>query len=92
MDDGHHMKPAEVFSYLTRVIYNRRNKCEGPTGGVGAGCACPALGLGALQGTDQGGVRHRMWMTQAAAALSPLGAQEGLAHGLGEHDAWQVMC
>ncbi|KFM26878.1 Proteasome subunit beta type-4 [Auxenochlorella protothecoides] len=28
MDDGHHMKPAEVFSYLTRVIYNRRNKMD----------------------------------------------------------------
>lgn len=26
MDDGHHLKPAEVYSYLTRVIYNRRNK------------------------------------------------------------------
>lgn len=26
MDDGHHMKPHEIYSYLTRVIYNRRNK------------------------------------------------------------------
>ena len=29
LDDGHHMKPHEIFSYLTRVIYNRRNKCAG---------------------------------------------------------------
>lgn len=26
MDDGHHLKPAEVHSYLCRVLYNRRNK------------------------------------------------------------------
>jgi 20S proteasome subunit beta 7 len=26
MDDGHRLKPAEVYSYLTRVMYNRRNK------------------------------------------------------------------
>ena len=28
MDDGHRLKPAEVFSYLTRVMYNRRNKMD----------------------------------------------------------------
>lgn len=28
MDDGHHLKPAEVHSYLTRVLYNRRNKMD----------------------------------------------------------------
>jgi len=28
MDDGHKLKPSEVFSYLTRVIYNRRNKMD----------------------------------------------------------------
>jgi 20S proteasome subunit beta 7 len=28
MDDGHRLKPAEVFSYLTRVLYNRRNKFD----------------------------------------------------------------
>lgn len=27
-DDGHHLKPAEVHSYLTRVLYNRRNKMD----------------------------------------------------------------
>lgn len=26
MDDGHRLKPAEVHSYLCRVLYNRRNK------------------------------------------------------------------
>lgn len=34
LDDGHHMKPHEIFSYLTRVIYNRRNKCVGVAGGM----------------------------------------------------------
>lgn len=28
MDDGHHMKPGEIYSYLSRVIYNRRNKMD----------------------------------------------------------------
>jgi 20S proteasome subunit beta 7 len=28
MDDGHRLKPAEVFSYLTRVLYNRRTKMD----------------------------------------------------------------
>lgn len=28
MDDGHKMKPAEIYSYLTRVMYNRRNKFD----------------------------------------------------------------
>lgn len=28
MDDGHHLKPAEVHSYLTRVLYNRRTKMD----------------------------------------------------------------
>lgn len=28
MDDGHRLKPSEVFSYLARVIYNRRNKMD----------------------------------------------------------------
>lgn len=28
MDDGHHLKPAEVFAYLCRVLYNRRNKMD----------------------------------------------------------------
>eukprot|EP00889_Picochlorum_renovo_P005408 jgi/Picre1/32438/NNA_007784.t1 len=28
MDDGHRMTPSEVFSYLTRVMYNRRNKFD----------------------------------------------------------------
>ena len=33
MDDGHHLKPREVHSYLCRVLYNRRNKCAwGPCG------------------------------------------------------------
>ena len=27
-DDGHEMTPAEVFAYLTRVMYNRRNKFD----------------------------------------------------------------
>jgi 20S proteasome subunit beta 7 len=26
LDDGHSLKPAEVHSYLARVLYNRRNK------------------------------------------------------------------
>ena len=29
MDDGHRLKPAEVHSYLCRVLYNRRNKWVG---------------------------------------------------------------
>ena len=33
MDDGHHLKPHEVHSYLCRVLYNRRNKCAGGQGG-----------------------------------------------------------
>ncbi len=38
MDDGHHLKPHEVHSYLCRVLYNRRNKCVGGgRGGGGAG-------------------------------------------------------
>ncbi|PRW61006.1 20S proteasome beta type 4 [Chlorella sorokiniana] len=28
MDDGHHLKPHEVHSYLCRVLYNRRNKFD----------------------------------------------------------------
>ena len=28
MDDGHKMKPSEVHSYLSRVMYNRRNKFD----------------------------------------------------------------
>ncbi|KAI7846152.1 hypothetical protein COHA_000322 [Chlorella ohadii] len=28
MDDGHHLKPHEVHSYLCRVLYNRRNKMD----------------------------------------------------------------
>ena len=28
MDDGHRLKPSEIFAYLTRVIYNRRNKMD----------------------------------------------------------------
>jgi 20S proteasome subunit beta 7 len=27
-DDGHTMAPAEMFAYLTRVLYNRRNKFD----------------------------------------------------------------
>ncbi len=27
-DDGHDMTPSEVFNYLTRVLYNRRNKFD----------------------------------------------------------------
>lgn len=48
LDDGHHMKPHEIFSYLTRVIYNRRNKCAGVVGGMtllgwrSASCALPS--------------------------------------------------
>lgn len=26
MDDGHKMSAKEVYAYLTRVLYNRRNK------------------------------------------------------------------
>lgn len=33
MDDGHHLKPHEVHSYLCRVLYNRRNKCAGRRAG-----------------------------------------------------------
>lgn len=28
MDDGHKMRPLEVHSYLSRVLYNRRNKFD----------------------------------------------------------------
>jgi 20S proteasome subunit beta 7 len=28
MDDGHKLKPHEVYGYLTRVLYNRRNKMD----------------------------------------------------------------
>jgi len=27
-DDGHHLQPKEFFSYLTRIMYNRRNKFD----------------------------------------------------------------
>jgi 20S proteasome subunit beta 7 len=27
-DDGHEMSPAEIFAWLTRVMYNRRNKFD----------------------------------------------------------------
>lgn len=46
MDDGHHLKPAEVFSYLTRVIYNRRNKCV-----LGEGCVWRGIGSWERDGT-----------------------------------------
>ena len=29
MDDGHRLKPREVYAYLCRVLYNRRNKWVG---------------------------------------------------------------
>jgi 20S proteasome subunit beta 7 len=28
LDDGHQLKPGEVFAYLTRVMYDRRNKFD----------------------------------------------------------------
>ena len=55
MDDGHRLKPAEVFAYLTRVIYNRRNKMDPlwnslVVGGVHAGE--PFLGTVGMIGTN----------------------------------------
>lgn len=28
MDDGHTMTPEEIYNYLCRVLYNRRNKMD----------------------------------------------------------------
>jgi len=28
LDDGHHLQPKEIYSYLTRLMYNRRNKFD----------------------------------------------------------------
>jgi len=28
LDDGHHLQPKEIYSYLTRMLYNRRNKFD----------------------------------------------------------------
>lgn len=55
MDDGHTLKPAEVHSYLCRVLYNRRNKMDPlwnslVVGGFHAGK--PFLGTVGMQGTN----------------------------------------
>lgn len=54
-DDGISLQPAEVYAYLTRVMYNRRSKFDPlwnslVVGGVGADGA-PFLGMVGMQGT-----------------------------------------
>lgn len=55
MDDGHQMKPNEVFSYLGRVMYNRRNKFDPLWNSVVVGGithAGPFLGTVGMIGTN----------------------------------------
>lgn len=55
MDDGHSMKPAEIFSYLTRVLYNRRNKMDPLWNSIVVGglqADTPYLGIVGMLGTN----------------------------------------
>lgn len=56
MDDGHKLGPSEVHAYLTRVLYNRRNKMDPlwnslVIGGVN-GAGTPFLGTVGMVGTS----------------------------------------
>lgn len=55
-DDGIQLSPAEVYNYLIRVMYNRRNKFDPlwnslVVGGLDASSGSPILGMVGMIGT-----------------------------------------
>ena len=43
MDDGHRLSPRECFAYLSRVLYNRRNKYASELDLVSCYCHKPSM-------------------------------------------------